>query len=156
MSVTAAERSELGCGLREWQQRALGALEAWRAGSFLIAARLHAISGAPPVVVLHQDRRSAARLAAFRGSRDPWIVAVNMVSEGVGIPRLRVGVYATRSLAVSRRRAGSTSRLSRAFATMPRVSRPNCGSGCAGRVWTARLPMASMMGPRIVPQNLEE
>ena len=28
-------------------------------------------------------------------SRDPWIVAVNMVSEGVDIPRLRVGVYAT-------------------------------------------------------------
>ena len=27
--------------------------------------------------------------------RDPWIVAVNMVSEGVDIPRLRVGVYAT-------------------------------------------------------------
>ncbi|HEX5852901.1 MAG TPA: hypothetical protein VFY36_07410, partial [Solirubrobacteraceae bacterium] len=33
--------------------------------------------------------------AEFRGSRDPWIVAVNMVSEGVDIPRLRVGVYAT-------------------------------------------------------------
>ncbi len=31
----------------------------------------------------------------FRGSREPWIVAVNMVSEGVDIPRLRVGVYAT-------------------------------------------------------------
>ena len=28
-------------------------------------------------------------------STDPWIVAVNMVSEGVDIPRLRVGVYAT-------------------------------------------------------------
>ena len=32
---------------------------------------------------------------AFTHSRDPWIVAVNMVSEGVDIPRLRVGVYAT-------------------------------------------------------------
>ena len=27
--------------------------------------------------------------------RDPWLVAVNMVSEGVDIPRLRVGVYAS-------------------------------------------------------------
>jgi superfamily II DNA or RNA helicase len=36
-----------------------------------------------------------AKLAAFRESREPWIVAVNMVSEGVDIPRLRVGVYAT-------------------------------------------------------------
>ena len=35
------------------------------------------------------------KLQAFRTGRDPWIVAVNMVSEGVDIPRLRVGVYAT-------------------------------------------------------------
>ena len=28
-------------------------------------------------------------------ARDPWLVAVRMVSEGVDIPRLRVGVYAT-------------------------------------------------------------
>jgi superfamily II DNA or RNA helicase len=60
-----------------------------------IAARLRAVSGVAPVVVLHLDPRAAARLAAFSGSTDPWIVAVNMVSEGVDIPRLRVGVYAT-------------------------------------------------------------
>lgn len=60
-----------------------------------IAARLREVSGVAPVVVLHQDPRAAARLAAFSGSSDPWIVAVNMVSEGVDIPRLRVGVYAT-------------------------------------------------------------
>src|SRR3712207_6883357 len=35
------------------------------------------------------------RSEAFRRGTDPWIVAVNMVSEGVDIPRLRVGVYAT-------------------------------------------------------------
>ena len=46
-------------------------------------------------MVLHDEQRSAARLAAFTRSTDPWIVAVNMVSEGVDIPRLRVGVYAT-------------------------------------------------------------
>jgi superfamily II DNA or RNA helicase len=60
-----------------------------------IAARLREVSGVAPVVVLHQDPRAAARLAAFSGSTEPWIVAVNMVSEGVDIPRLRVGVYAT-------------------------------------------------------------
>jgi len=31
----------------------------------------------------------------FRYSRDPWIVTVKMVSEGVDIPRLRGGIYAT-------------------------------------------------------------
>jgi superfamily II DNA or RNA helicase len=53
------------------------------------------LTGKAPVVVLHTEARAAQKLAAFRGSREPWIVAVNMVSEGVDIPRLRVGVYAT-------------------------------------------------------------
>ena len=60
-----------------------------------IAKLMHEATGKRPVVVLHDEQRSAARLAAFTRSTDPWIVAVNMVSEGVDIPRLRVGVYAT-------------------------------------------------------------
>ena len=60
-----------------------------------IAKLLSEATGKAPVVVLHTEARAAQKLAAFRGSREPWIVAVNMVSEGVDIPRLRVGVYAT-------------------------------------------------------------
>ncbi len=60
-----------------------------------IAKLLGEATGRAPVVVLHTETRAAHKLAAFRGSREPWIVAVNMVSEGVDIPRLRVGVYAT-------------------------------------------------------------
>jgi superfamily II DNA or RNA helicase len=60
-----------------------------------IAALLREATGRSPVVVLHAERAAAAKLAAFTQSREPWIVAVNMVSEGVDIPRLRVGVYAT-------------------------------------------------------------
>jgi superfamily II DNA or RNA helicase len=52
-------------------------------------------SGRSPVLVLHTDARASQKLEAFRRSRDPWVVAVNMVSEGVDIPRLRVGVYAS-------------------------------------------------------------
>lgn len=52
-------------------------------------------TGASPTLVLHTDARASQKLEAFRRSRDPWIVAVNMVSEGVDIPRLRVGVYAS-------------------------------------------------------------
>ncbi len=62
-----------------------------------IAKLLHELIGHSPVVVLHQDSRSADKLSRFTGSQEPWIVAVNMVSEGVDIPRLRVGVYATAS-----------------------------------------------------------
>lgn len=60
-----------------------------------IAKLLRETTGKPPVVVLHTEAQAARKLAAFTASREPWIVAVNMVSEGVDIPRLRVGVYAT-------------------------------------------------------------
>jgi hypothetical protein len=60
-----------------------------------VAKALRGVTGKAPVVVLHTEARAAEKLAAFRDGREPWIVAVNMVSEGVDIPRLRVGVYAT-------------------------------------------------------------
>jgi superfamily II DNA or RNA helicase len=61
----------------------------------VIAKLVREASGRAPLVVLHTEANAARELQAFRDSRDPWIVAVNMVSEGVDIPRLRVGVYAT-------------------------------------------------------------
>jgi superfamily II DNA or RNA helicase len=60
-----------------------------------IAKLLGEVTGRAPVVVLHTDTNAARKLHDFRASREPWIVAVNMVSEGVDIPRLRVGVYAS-------------------------------------------------------------
>ncbi|HEX2016063.1 MAG TPA: DEAD/DEAH box helicase family protein [Solirubrobacteraceae bacterium] len=60
-----------------------------------VAKLLAEVTGRAPVVVLHTEARAAHKLAAFTASRERWLVAVNMVSEGVDIPRLRVGVYAT-------------------------------------------------------------
>ena len=60
-----------------------------------VAATLKEITGSSPVVIIHTDARAAQKLRAFGKGRERWIVAVNMVSEGVDIPRLRVGVYAT-------------------------------------------------------------
>jgi superfamily II DNA or RNA helicase len=60
-----------------------------------VAALLKEITGCSPTVVVHTDARAAGKLKAFGTGRERWIVAVNMVSEGVDIPRLRVGVYAT-------------------------------------------------------------
>ena len=51
--------------------------------------------GARAVVAVSDDADASERIAAFAASDDPWLVAVRMVSEGVDIPRLRVGVYAT-------------------------------------------------------------
>jgi superfamily II DNA or RNA helicase len=51
--------------------------------------------GARATVAISDDPLSSSRIARFAAASDPWIVAVRMVSEGVDIPRLRVGVYAT-------------------------------------------------------------
>ncbi len=46
-------------------------------------------------VVLSDDPNASERITTFAAGTQPWIVAVRMVSEGVDIPRLRVGVFAT-------------------------------------------------------------
>ena len=65
--------------------------EAARAYATLLADA----TGTPPVVVLSDEARASERIARFAVSDDRWMVAVRMVSEGVDVPRLAVGVYAT-------------------------------------------------------------
>jgi superfamily II DNA or RNA helicase len=59
------------------------------------AGLLKAITGDKPTVVLSDEKAASKRIAAFSESDDRWMVAVRMVSEGVDVPRLAVGVYAT-------------------------------------------------------------
>ena len=60
-----------------------------------IANILRSRTGARATVVTSDDPRASAKIAGFASDDSPWIVAVRMVSEGVDIPRLRVGVFAT-------------------------------------------------------------
>jgi superfamily II DNA or RNA helicase len=60
-----------------------------------IASLLHTRFGAAARVVTSDDPGASAGIAAFAAGSEPWLVAVRMVSEGVDIPRLRVGVFAT-------------------------------------------------------------
>jgi len=59
------------------------------------ARTLASITGDKPTVVLSDDPGGSAKIDAFAASADRWLVAVRMVSEGVDVPRLAVGVYAT-------------------------------------------------------------
>lgn len=59
------------------------------------AKQLKAITGEEPTVVLSDDSGASSRIETFSASTDRWLVAVRMVSEGVDVPRLCVGVYAT-------------------------------------------------------------
>jgi superfamily II DNA or RNA helicase len=59
------------------------------------ARLIERLTGEKAVVVLSDDQGASERIAAFSASDQRWLVAVRMVSEGVDIPRLAVGVYAT-------------------------------------------------------------
>jgi superfamily II DNA or RNA helicase len=59
------------------------------------AGLLKTITGDKPTVVLSDEKAASKRIATFSEGDDRWMVAVRMVSEGVDVPRLAVGVYAT-------------------------------------------------------------
>jgi len=52
-------------------------------------------TGVDPVLVLSDDPSATRKIGEFAESDDKWMIAVRMVSEGVDVPRLAVGVYAT-------------------------------------------------------------
>ncbi|MFC4602830.1 DEAD/DEAH box helicase [Rhodococcus kronopolitis] len=56
---------------------------------------IETLTGTTPTLVLSDDPTASKRIAEFSASTDAWMVAVRMVSEGVDVPRLAVGVYAT-------------------------------------------------------------
>ena len=82
-----------------------------RAGGLIVAKnKIHAkqiqellrhVTGVnAPVVVSAEDeggsnKDARKQIERFRTSSEPWIIAVKMIAEGVDIPRLTVGVYAT-------------------------------------------------------------
>lgn len=59
------------------------------------AETLASIAREKPVLVLSDEPGSSARIDKFAAGKGKWMVAVRMVSEGVDIPRLSIGVYAT-------------------------------------------------------------
>ncbi|MGH3354100.1 MAG: DEAD/DEAH box helicase [Nocardioides sp.] len=59
------------------------------------AKTLKAITGQSATVVLSDEKAGSKKIAKFSESDERWMVAVRMVSEGVDVPRLAVGVYAT-------------------------------------------------------------
>jgi superfamily II DNA or RNA helicase len=59
------------------------------------AAILAELTGEQPTVVLSDEAEASGRIETFSKGTSRWMVAVRMVSEGVDVPRLAVGVYAT-------------------------------------------------------------
>ncbi len=92
-----------------------------------IARSLRERLGVVAAVATSDDPAASRRIAVFAAGDAPWLVAVRMVSEGVDIPRLAVGVYATNTVtdlffrqAVGRFvRVTTGSALDRAFVFIP-------------------------------------
>ncbi len=59
------------------------------------AGHLARLTGESPTVVLSDEDGASDKIDAFSAGTARWLVAVRMVSEGVDVPRLAVGVYAT-------------------------------------------------------------
>ncbi|MCQ9163274.1 MULTISPECIES: DEAD/DEAH box helicase [unclassified Arthrobacter] len=59
------------------------------------AGQLKKITGESPTVILSDDAKASDKIDSFSAGEKRWMVAVRMVSEGVDVPRLAVGVYAT-------------------------------------------------------------
>ena len=59
------------------------------------AKTLKEITGELPTIVLSDEKDGSKKIAEYAASDKRWMVAVRMVSEGVDVPRLAVGVYAT-------------------------------------------------------------
>ncbi|RLC82108.1 MAG: ATP-dependent helicase [Chloroflexi bacterium] len=60
-----------------------------------IARLLERLTYQTPTVVISDEPRASAQINEFKRGHQRWIIAVRMISEGVDIPRLRVGIYAT-------------------------------------------------------------
>lgn len=56
---------------------------------------LKKVTGEKATVVLSDEKAASKRIDTFTEDGSRWMVAVRMVSEGVDVPRLAVGVYAT-------------------------------------------------------------
>ena len=113
------------------------------------AGLLRGLTGRRPVVVLSDDKTASKKISSFAASDERWMVAVRMVSEGVDIPRLAVGVYAT-SMSTALFFAQAVGRFVRArqrgetasvflpsvpvLLSSPPNSRPN-GTTCSGPRW---------------------
>ena len=63
-----------------------------------IATLMQERLGISPTIATSDDPAASDKISRFAEGIAPWVVAVRMVSEGVDIPRLRVGVYATNTV----------------------------------------------------------
>lgn len=60
-----------------------------------IRKMVHELIGETPVIAVSDDKNASKHIKEYRRRKDKWLISVKMVSEGVDIPRLRVGVFAT-------------------------------------------------------------
>ena len=62
-----------------------------------LADLLENLTGKPPILAISDETDAHQQIINFtrEESEDDWLVAIKMVTEGIDIPRLRVGVFAT-------------------------------------------------------------
>ena len=59
-----------------------------------VASKIQTLSGRKPEIVSADVKDSGSIIEAFRRSLDPWIVNIQILGEGIDLPRCEVGVHA--------------------------------------------------------------
>jgi len=99
-SVITDAHTQLTCLRKQEQPNAGGLIVAMdQDHARWVAELVGRITGKKAVVAVSDDPAASRIIDSFSDHKtQQWLVAVNMVSEGVDIPRLRVGVYGTNVL----------------------------------------------------------
>lgn len=84
--------------LRESDPSAGGIVFCEHSESARAVARMLEQMGRSVTLAISDEPDSLERISKFGSSSTPWLVSIRQVSEGVDIPRLRVGAYATNYL----------------------------------------------------------
>lgn len=94
-SVLRQADAELTCKRSDMSDAGGLVIASDQASARAYARHLRDITGAEPVLAISDDPDASGQITRFARGDQRWLVAVKMVSEGVDIPRLCVGVYAT-------------------------------------------------------------
>lgn len=102
-----------------------------------------------PIWVTHKDRDAQAKIDLFSGGMSPYLVAVNMISEGCDIPRLRGVVFCrhTESEMLFRQIVGRSVRMHFRNGVMDE-------DGTAAQIYVPKFPLMFQFGQNLTAESL--
>lgn len=114
-----------------------------------VVSTVKQLTGEHPVCVTHHDRDAQAKIDSFAGGNLPYLIAVNMISEGCDIPRLRGVVFCryTESEMLFRQIVGRAVRMHYRNGMLDE-------DGTAAQVYVPKFPLMFQYGQNLTAESL--